>query len=220
MSCYPVSTGRRRDRTPITVTPVAIAVTRHGRGQSEVVGSLLVVAIVVLVVAVVGAVVLPGIATETGPRVDVRTTVTDTEFAFVHGGGEAVDGRDLRIALEYDGTTAELDFHAAGEYGPDATFAPGERWVNDSPPYDPGDVVQVTLVHDPSGRVLFEGRGVARAPTPTATPAPNATTPTPTKTPAPTATPTPTPTPAPPGGGPPGGGGPGGPGGGAGSGRP
>ncbi|MFB6108045.1 MAG: type IV pilin [Haloplanus sp.] len=142
------------------------------RGQSESLGSLLLVAIVVLLMSTVGYYYLGSIGGQDGPTANIDGTVTASTVTFSHGGGDAIPGDELTVVLRYDGTEQRDDFETAGHYGDDDVFEPGEQWrLDGAPPYDAGDRVEVLLVHDPSGTVLFHGERVATTPTATATPA-------------------------------------------------
>lgn len=145
------------------------------RAQSEAVGTVLLLAMVVIGVSVVGYVVLGAIEPDDSPTADVEATVTDSDVTLGHRGGEPLAGDELTVVLRYDGSESRYDFAADGSYGADAVFDPGEQWrLDGSIPYAPGDRVEVLVVHDPSNTVLFRGRKVAATPTPTMTPAPPA----------------------------------------------
>lgn len=145
------------------------------RAQSEAVGTVLLLAMVVIAVSVVGYVVLGTIEPDDSPTVDVKVTVTDSTLALTHWSGDSLPGDDLTVVVRYGGTEERYDFATDGSYGADNVFAPGEEWRLDGPvPYAPGDRVEVLLLHEPSNTVLFRGRKVAATPTPTATPAPPA----------------------------------------------
>jgi len=144
------------------------------RAQSEVVGAILVLAMVVIAVSVVGSVLLGTIGPDDSPAVDVKATVTDSTLTLTHWSGERLSGDELTVVVRYGGTEERYDFATDGSYGADATFESGERWRLDGPvPYAAGDRVEVLLLHDPSNTVLFHGRKLAAVPTPTATPAPD-----------------------------------------------
>jgi flagellin-like protein len=145
------------------------------RGQSETVGTVLLLAMVVVSVSVVGYVLLGTIEPDDRPAVDVEATVTDSTLTLTHWSGESLPGDELTVVVRYGGTEERYDFATDGSYGDDAIFEPGEQWRLDEPvPYAAGDRVEVSLRHDPSNTVLFRGRKVAATPTPTATPAPPA----------------------------------------------
>lgn len=145
------------------------------RAQSETVGMVLLVGTVVLLVSVVGYYLLGSVAVDPAPTADVVGTVTDDAVTLVHGSGDDIPGAELTVLLRYGGAESRYDFAADGSYGDDAVFEPGERWQLDGAvPFDAGDRVEMLLLHDPSGTVLFSGRKVAATPTPTPTPAPPA----------------------------------------------
>lgn len=145
------------------------------RAQSEIIGSLLLVGTVVILMTVVGYYGLGQIGPDEGPTAVIDATVTDDSVTFSHGSGDPIPGDELTVVLRYDGTEQRYDFDARGNYGDDDVFDPGEQWTfSRLVPYDESDDVEVILIHDPSGTVLFHGQKVAATPTPTSTSAPAA----------------------------------------------
>jgi hypothetical protein len=145
------------------------------RAQSEAVGTVLLLGMVVIGVSVVGYVVLGTIEPDERPTIDVESTVTDGGLALTHRSGDSLPGDDLAVVVRYAGSEERYDFAADGSYGADDTFDPGDRWrLDGAVPYAVDDRVEVLLVHEPSNAVLYRGRRVAATPTPTATPAPAA----------------------------------------------
>lgn len=145
------------------------------RAQSETVGTVLLLAMVVIGVSVVGYVVLGTIEPDDSPTVDVKSTVTDSTLTLTHWSGDRLPGDELTVVVRHGGTEDRYDFATDGSFGADATFDPGDEWrLDGAVPYAVGDRVEVLLIHDPSNTVLFRGRRVAATPTPTATPAPPA----------------------------------------------
>lgn len=145
------------------------------RAQSEAVGTVLLLAMVVIGVSVVGYVLLGTIEPDDSPTVDVKSTVTDSTLTLTHWSGDSLPGDDLTVVVRYGGSEERYDFAADGSYGADDTFDPGDQWrLDGAVPYAVDDRVEVLLLHDPSNTVLFRGRRVAATPTPTATPGPPA----------------------------------------------
>lgn len=128
------------------------------RGQSEVVGVVLVTVLIVLLVGLVGPVIVT-VAESSGPTVAFDFEVTETEVTLTHDGGDALSVDDVTVILRTEyGTvrpTLSADRGDAVDVD-DGRFGPGDTWIHAHPG---GDVVTVTVVHDPSGTVLFERDG-------------------------------------------------------------
>ncbi|MFB6123652.1 MAG: type IV pilin [Haloferacaceae archaeon] len=144
------------------------------RGDSEIVGTLLLTATVVVLVSVVGYYALSNVGGGDAPPVQVAGGVTSDAVTLVHGGGRSIDASSLDVVLRFDGTERRYDFEADGDCGDDdGRFEPGERWSLTEPlPYAPGDVVELLLVDGDRNAVLFRASGRAATPTPTPPPAP------------------------------------------------
>lgn len=164
-----------------------------GRGQADVIGVLLLTGIVVSAAATFGAFYLTAtLEQSSSAAADVDVVATDrggtTTLTVRHTVGETID--DGRVILRSRDETHEM---------PDS-FVEGTRWTTPISGAPAGTHLDVLVVENATGTVVFEGRVTVVEPTPTATPAPAhgppTTTPTPVPTPAatPTATPTPTPT--------------------------
>ncbi|KTG08789.1 hypothetical protein AUR64_13260 [Haloprofundus marisrubri] len=169
------------------------------RGQSETVGVVLLLGVVVVITSVGGVAVLAAIdaSTPETPPVDIAIEATETDIIVTHGGGGTLDGGHVDVILQTD--TDERRYESVFE-----------------DEVTPGD--EVTLTHEMSGSltvlvvdtesdsvvaretvVLADSTATETTATPSATPteAPTETeTPTATSTPAETPTPTPEPSPA------------------------
>lgn len=103
------------------------------RGQSEILGEVLLVGVVVLVLSVAGAFVLGDVAE---PRdeayADVEATVEGGSLALVHRGGETLPTSDLRVRVAVNDTPATGVTWTNGtvEGDGDALFELGERWTH------------------------------------------------------------------------------------------
>ena len=185
----------------------------RGRGQADVVGVLLLTALVVVSAGTFGTFYLASSVERASPT---PTTAVDVD-AIHHGGtttvtvyhrlGDPLD--DGRLVVESVGKTDEFEL-------PDP-FVEGATWTTTVPGTPPGVRLQVLVVDNATGAVVFDGEFAVRTPGPTATPAPAYGTPaeppeeddspgdeetatqtataTPTPTPTTTATATPAPTP-------------------------
>lgn len=168
------------------------------------VGTLLMVAVVVLTVTVFGVFSVGSMLDSSDePILDVDGTLTDEGLELVHRGGDALAETDLQVLVRGD-AEAVIDFEdgtMATVIADDGRFEPGERWRNDTD-LPSSDELEVFLIHEPSNTIVYRETNQWQTATPSGTPTqtpgetPTATpTPTPTATPTATATPTPTPEP-------------------------
>lgn len=128
------------------------------RGQSTVVGTILLVAVVVLGVTLFGFFSLASVTDAAdGPVVDVAATLTSTGLTLTHGGGDSLPAQELVVIVRNDSTSVSLPFEAEALGGDgDGLFEPGERWTNTSTLPD-GHRLTIIVVHEPSNAVLFDG---------------------------------------------------------------
>lgn len=139
---------------PPRSTPRRLARSRSGRAQSEVIGSLLFTGVVILLVSLVGLVVLSGADTTSEPAVDLEIAVENATVRLTHAGGEDLPASDVRVVLgaDDDGSEGLENFTEAPDDGDgDGLFEGGERRAHG---HGAGDVLAVTVVHEPSGTVL------------------------------------------------------------------
>jgi len=135
------------------------------RGQSETLGLVLLLGVVVVTAAAFGSAYV-GTVTDRGDRVsaDVSIDLDPGGFTVTHEGGAELPADELRLILRGPGFEYEPGFAAEFTAGPDSedddgdgVFEPGERWANDTAaPYATGDDVRTTLVHGPTNTVLFD----------------------------------------------------------------
>lgn len=147
---------------------------RSSRAQSEVVGSILLVAIVVLAISVIGTLVLTGLFDKQDPvSADVQGQLTlnesgDYVVRFDHGGGDSIESSELRVVVRNEsGAQEEVQFDGTAYSGDgNGRFDPGEQWENSSivctdsdcpVVISEGEPVQIILVHDATNTVLFNG---------------------------------------------------------------
>ncbi|WP_161945922.1 type IV pilin N-terminal domain-containing protein [Halalkaliarchaeum desulfuricum] len=135
------------------------------RAQSEVIGSILVVALVVILVSTVGLAGLAAIGTFAPPEpaasvgldgdVDEDGNLT---LVVTHEGGDPLDPGEIVVLLGEGEERQSLDFYT--ETGDDSTFRPGERRELTAESFE--GQVRVLVIHAPSGRTLGEGTITAR----------------------------------------------------------
>jgi flagellin-like protein len=145
---------------------------RTARGQSEVIGSILLVAVIVVAVSTIGGILLSEIGSqEDPPSAVVEGSVTEANngtVQFEHGGGDSAEASALTVLVANESGPQRAfpftpgDIHGNG----DNRFEQGERWTNStilckSPscpvPVSDSERVRIALVHEPSGTLLFEG---------------------------------------------------------------
>jgi hypothetical protein len=126
------------------------------RAQSEVVGSILVIGLVVVTIGVAGATALGPLASGTDTvRAEVTGDVRADGLALSHRGGDPLPSDDLRLIVGVNGNETGLDWADGTLSGGDDVFSPGEGW-RVSRDYHADSVVAVRLIHEPSNTVLFD----------------------------------------------------------------
>ncbi len=127
------------------------------RSQSEVVGVVLLTAVVVVVVAVIGAVVLSQGIERGETRIDVNVSLEPTEngtnVTIQHRGGATVDAADVRVIL--DGNEREEFRLNDVEDPPAERFSAPSTWRHTVEKEFTG-VVEVLVIYEPEGTVLDE----------------------------------------------------------------
>lgn len=151
----------------------------ENRAQSESVGVILLVGIVVISVATVGAFALSDIDSDER-NFDATVEVTTDRITIAHGGGDPVPFSDLLLVLRVDGTTTRITPNDSELVNgdDDELFEPGERWVTDTVSYSTDELVTVRLFDvdtQLTKDTLYPNTAVATgttgpAPTDTATP--------------------------------------------------
>lgn len=135
------------------------------RAQSETIGAILLVGVVVTAVGVFGAFYLGGFAEEAGPLVSISVDGNETTMNLSHTGGERVPADELFVTVGQAGTSKryELDESALrSEFvrGDDpAQFVPGDRWrFTGGPDLITGETATVRLIHVPTNEVVATER--------------------------------------------------------------
>jgi len=125
------------------------------RAQTELVGAILVVGLVVVSVGVAGAYAMGTVtqSTET-PDAAITGEIGTDGITLSHQGGDSLPGDDLRLIVAVNGSETGLAWGDGTLSGGDDAFDPGEGWTV-SRDYAPGSLVTVRLVDDPSNTVLF-----------------------------------------------------------------
>lgn len=127
------------------------------RAQSEVIGAVLLVGIVVVMATVVGAGIVSNLTGETDeqtPRVDFVVEVTDVNLTLTHNGGTTLTATDVRVRLTTD--SGETSFRMDGDNitDGDGAFEPGERFRRAHGLA--GDDMDVFVVETETGTLLLD----------------------------------------------------------------
>lgn len=136
------------------------------RAQSETIGAILLVGVVVTAVGLFGAFYLGGFTEEAGPLVSISVDGNETTMNLTHTGGEDVPADELSVTVGQAGTNEryELDDSATTSKflkGADATrFVAGDRWRFDTGGlgFTPGESATVRLIHVPTNEVVATER--------------------------------------------------------------
>ena len=126
------------------------------RAQSESIGVILLVGVVIITVSVGGAYAMGTITQSAGgPDVAFTSEIGTDGITLSHQGGDSLPGDDLRLIVRVNESETGLGWSDGTLSGSDDTFDPGEEWAV-SRSYDPGSLVTVWLVDKPSNTVLFQ----------------------------------------------------------------
>lgn len=157
------------------------------RGQSESVGSVLLLGVVIVIVGAFGVFFLStGFGGANDGSVNVVGDVADDALELTHSGGRSLPLSDLRVVVRGGSGRSECGLDSTCESGTtaldgdgDDRFDAGETWRLNWTPTG-GEELTVTLVDDGGNRVLYresflptagpETPGRAESPTATATP--------------------------------------------------
>jgi hypothetical protein len=128
------------------------------RGQSEVIGVILLTGVVVLSASAIGlAYVETSTQTDEGPRADVDIAVGTDVITVSHNGGDGLRVADVRMIVAVNGSRVPYAFDdPKASWTGGTTFEPGEEWRNRSRTYHPDATVEVTFIHAPSNTVVSE----------------------------------------------------------------
>ena len=128
------------------------------RGQSEVVGSLLLAAMFVITISLIGVAVLNTVDAEKRQLTTVSVVVTTESVTVSHDGGEPMAPADLEAAVSFDGRSERYN---AADGGVSDPFSANDQWIiNTTLPYDEtnaGKSVSVMVIAVNTNEVLYTG---------------------------------------------------------------
>ena len=126
----------------------------RSRAQSEVVGIVLLTAVIVVLVSVAGAIVLSErFEEDDDPLVSVGSNATVDRVRIAHTGGDSLAADDVEVVVRDGNGTTRIAL-SAFEATPGSRFEAGSEWET-SVTLDPGQVT-LFVVHTPSETVLHE----------------------------------------------------------------
>lgn len=151
---------RRRDSTWAADGPASefdgdagvVGTADGGRGQSEVVGVLLLIGVFVILGSLIGLFILSGVDSTREPGVDVDIEVANATVVLAHDGGDGLSATDVRVVFgEDDGESVGLEDFTETAGDGDDRFEAGEIRERT---HDADTVLSVTVVHEPTNTVL------------------------------------------------------------------
>ncbi len=127
------------------------------RGQSETIGVVLLLVVVVGVSTTVGVAALTTFS-DAGDRGNAATladvTVATDELVIDHTGGEPLDPEAVAVQVRDPNGTTVYDLGSDGSLDGEPPWSPGDRWTLADPGYGPGDEVTVLVIHRPSNTIV------------------------------------------------------------------
>jgi len=127
------------------------------RAQSEVVGVIILIGVVVTVVSLVSVVVLSNVAQESAPIADLRIEGDGTDLQITHMGGDRLVATDLDVVVRGDERTKRFAVDRANLTSDDGDdrFEFGESLVRE---HGFGETdARVLVIHRPTNEIVGEG---------------------------------------------------------------
>lgn len=146
------------------------------RAQTETIGMVLLLGLVVVVVTVGGVVALDatvGGNQETAPFVQLEASVDGTSLTLSHRAGDSLRAGDIDVVTRSGDTTTRYALESDGEINDkpvtsETRFSPGDDWrPTTSLGFNESDEYLVLVVHEPSNSVLYRSERSADAVTET-----------------------------------------------------
>ena len=136
------------------------------RAQSETIGTILLIGVVVVAIGTFGAFFLSDFADESAPLVSITVDGNESTANVSHAGGTTVPAGELSVTVSQGSTTEryvldEDDPNSDFVKGSDPSqFAPGDRWEFDvsDQPLVADERITVRLIHVPSNEVVDSER--------------------------------------------------------------
>ncbi|MDY6817223.1 MAG: PQQ-binding-like beta-propeller repeat protein, partial [Halobacteriales archaeon] len=125
------------------------------RGQSEVLSTIAITAVVIVLSITIGQGILAGIDTGTTPLFSADLSMNDGNITIVHAGGDRINASDLRVIFHTDGNRTEFNLGNETIDGDgDGAFEPDESVTH--PHGFNTSVIDVLIVHRPTNSVVLD----------------------------------------------------------------
>jgi flagellin-like protein len=124
------------------------------RAQSEVVGVVILIGVVVTMVGIVSVVVLSDAGGDRSALADVTVEANVSHLEIVHMGGDGVPVDDLVVVRDGAATDTRIRVDGANVTGTDDTFGPGDRLVREHGLG--GERARIVVVHRREDTVVAE----------------------------------------------------------------
>lgn len=128
-------------------TTIRLGRSERERGQSEVVGTILMVGIIVIVISGGAVAVLTEVQSDTGPVADIQASVTGGTLTLAHHGGDELATARVLVVVETAQSRERIAFAEGTVRGssPD-TFGPANKWTTQVS-VSPGERVRIVVVY-------------------------------------------------------------------------
>ncbi|ACV12926.1 Protein of unknown function DUF1628 [Halorhabdus utahensis DSM 12940] len=132
---------------------------RFARAQSDVIGIVLLTAVVVILMALVGTTILATVDTQERPTADLKVSVngtsgTITNVSIAHHGGTSLTADEVTVAFRANSTDrVPLTDFTEQQGDSDSIFNPGERWGYN---LTTSELLRVVIAHGPTSTVLAD----------------------------------------------------------------
>ncbi|RXK51577.1 type IV pilin [Halorientalis pallida] len=124
------------------------------RAQSEVVGVVILIGVVVTMVGIVSVVIFADTGADGSVLADVTVEANATHLRVVHMGGENIAVSDFGVVLDGTGDEVRVPVDSANVSGGDGRFDPGDRFVRTHGLE--GDRARIVVVHSDENAVVAE----------------------------------------------------------------
>lgn len=126
----------------------------RSRAQSEVVGVVILIGVVVTMVGIVSVVILSDAGTDGSVLADVSVEANGTHLQIVHMGGDEIPIDDLEVVLDGTDEADRIRVDPTNVTGGDGQFGPGDRLVRTHGLA--GDRARIVVLHSGENAVVAE----------------------------------------------------------------
>lgn len=124
------------------------------RAQSEVIGVILLTAVIVIVTVLAGGMILGSLDAQDEPSANLKVSINDSHVTIGHHGGTDLDDSETSVILITDDSQSiGLSEFDERQGDGDDTFESGELVTHG---HGASDTIRVLVVHDSSGTLLYD----------------------------------------------------------------